>query len=473
MQDTQEDALIPEELIQKENIRTSHEWTPIVLAFIETSLIIVGLIAIGTLVPHSIHGDGSIRLQSLSELVQQHKWSDMPYSFVGPLFSLPFWLLGRQFRNIEAWCEQYNLFIFSTGLLITYLIVQKRVNHSLLRKFFLLLIAASMFANHIPTYYGEVFTAILMGVGIIAAATNRTKLGRFSGWVAIILGVVNIPASLVGLGLVILKKMFSNKRLRYLLAILVAAGLVMTEAWLRRGGPFVSGYETAQGDPTVMPFTGKPGFSYPFWFGLLSILFSFGKGLLFFASGLVLPVRKTLLALKKEGDIDLYNVYLLWLFFLVGLVLVYSRWWSWYGGWFWGPRFFLFASIPASFALAVRLHKRNVSLPVNLLTLGVLCLSAWVGTDGAIFSQTQLSTVCQSNNYQYEMLCHYTPDFSALWHPFIVPQHFTQPQLLYMTYCGIVFVYLAFPLFAKIVRQVTELATKVSKEHLNIRLWKI
>ena len=473
MQDTQEDALSSEELIQEKQRLVPRRGMAVLLAFIEISLILVGLISIGILLPHTMIGDGAIRFQSLSELVQQHKWSDMPYSFVGPLFSLPFWLLGRHFKNIEAWCEQYNLFVFSCGLLVTYLLLQKRVNHSLLRKFFLILIAASMFANHITTYYGEVFTAILVGVGTIAATTNRTKFGRFNGWIAIMLGVVNIPASLVGLGLVVLKKMLDNKRLRYLLVIGIAAGFIMAEAWLRRGGPFVSGYETAKGDPTVMPFTGKPGFSYPFWFGLLSILFSFGKGLLFFAPGLLLPVRKTLLALKKEWNIDLYNVYWLWLLFLVGLVLVYSRWWSWYGGWFWGPRFFLFASIPASFALAVCLHKRSVSLLVNLLTLGVLCLSAWVGVDGAIFNQTQLSTVCQSNNYQLEMLCHYTPDFSALWHPFIVVQHFTQPQLLYMAYCGIVFIYLAVPLCIKIAHQIMEFVTEFGQENLNIKLWRV
>ena len=176
--------------------------------------------------------------------------------------------------------------------------------------------------------------------------------------------------------------------------------------------------------------------------------------------------------LQQEWGIDLYKVYLLWLFFLIGLILVYSRWWAWYGGWFWGPRFFLFASIPASFALAVRLHKRDVSLLINLLTAGVLCLSAWVGIDGAIFNQIQLTT-CSSNHYQLEMLCQYTPDFSARWHPFIVPQHFTQSQILYMLYCGIVFVYVGFPLFAKIVGQIVELTTRVGKEYLNVRIWKI
>ena len=72
--------------------------------------------------------------------------------------------------------------------------------------------------------------------------------------------------------------------------------------------------------------------------------------------------------------------------FLIGLILVYSRWWAWNGAVFWGPRFFLFASIPASFALAVRLMRyQEASLGMNLLTLVVFCLSAWVSVDGAVF----------------------------------------------------------------------------------------
>jgi len=474
MQDTSSQHALPtKDLQEEENKPTLTIGLSLAQAFVETSLIILGLLAIGILLPHNISGDGAIRFQSLSELIQQHKWSDMPYSFVGPFFSIPFWLVGRHFKNIEKWCEQYNLFVFAGGLLITYLLLQKRVNHSLLRKFFLLLIAASMFANHIPTYYGEVFSAVLVGVGIIAAVTCRTGIGRFNGWFAVILGVVNVPAGLVGLGLLVFKHMLAKKRLRYALIVISAAIFVMAEAWLRRGGPFVSGYETAQGYPTAMPFTGKTGFSYPFWFGLLSILFSFGKGLLFFTPGLLLPVRKTLLAFKQAWNIDLYAVYWLWMLFLVGLILVYSRWWSWYGGWFWGPRFFLFASIPASFALAVRLHRRDASLPINLLAAGVLCLSIWVGIDGAVFSQTQLSKVCQGNNYQLEMLCHYTPDFSALWHPLIVPQHFTLFQTLYIAYSGIVFVYLALPLLTTIVEQVVNLIAQVSKDYLNVTLWRL
>src|SRR5947209_7189724 len=76
------------------------------------------------------------------------------------------------------------------------------------------------------------------------------------------------------------------------------------------------------------------------------------------------------------------------------MILVYSSWWAWYGGWFWGPRFFLFASIPASFALAVRLHYRNTTLGINLLTAIVFILSVWVGINGAIYDSRMLEGIC-------------------------------------------------------------------------------
>ena len=97
--------------------------------------------------------------------------------------------------------------------------------------------------------------------------------------------------------------------------------------------------------------------------GLLSILFSFGKGLIFFVPGLLLPVRGLLRKAAPDLQLDIYGIYLLWVAFVVGLILVYSPWWAWYGGWFWGPRFFLFACIPASFAIALRLLPARLRLP--------------------------------------------------------------------------------------------------------------
>jgi hypothetical protein len=263
------------------------------------------------------------------------------------------------------------------------------------------------------------------------------------------------------------------------LALLPALALIGLNNWLQYGNPVSNGYPNDHGYTTVMPYSGLANFSYPFFFGLLSLLFSFGKGLLFFAPGLLLPVRKTLLRWQQKSQVPLYQVYLLWIAFVVGLLLVYARWWAWYGGVFWGPRFLLFASLPASLALAVRLlHYKESSLGVNLLTLGVFVLSVWVGIDGAVYQWSTslyqtMPAVCTQQNYNLEMLCYYTPEFSPLWLPFVKHITLTIQQELFMGYVIIAAVYVALPLCLQIVRQASELAKKYGQMYLPLKGWRI
>src|SRR5262249_54129415 len=147
--------------------------------------------------------------------------------------------------------------------------------------------------------------------------------------------------------------------------------------------------------------------------GVLSILFSFGKGLVFYAPGLVFWIRKRT---PHVNDVA-FRTYVLWMGFLVGLILVYAKWWAWYGGWFWGPRFFLFASLPASLAIAVALAgRRDASLGRLMALFVVLSLSVWVAIEGASFEPTA-PAVCFDRNF--EPLCWYVPEFSPLWRPFV------------------------------------------------------
>ncbi|HEX6482694.1 MAG TPA: hypothetical protein VF043_27950 [Ktedonobacteraceae bacterium] len=433
-------------------------------AIFETGLIVAGVLALLPLLPNQIYGDGYDRFQGLSELLEHGKLSNMRYSLVGPLFSSPFWLLGKVYKTSEWCCERYNLFLFAISLLVMYWLLKDRIDRRLIRKFFLILLAASMFAAHLSEYYGEVFTSLCVAIGILAVIIGYA----LPGWVVIVLGVVNVPASLLALALVVAKRILDKKCWRCVLALVAAGGLIIAESWIRRGGPFVIGYEGVAGYRTVMPYTGLPGFSYPFLFGLLSILFSFGKGLIFFAPGLLLPIRKTLLKIRPYVKVDLFSVYILWLCFLVGLILVYSRWWAWYGGSFWGPRFFLFASIPASFALATRLQYRDTSLLINLFTLLVLLLSFWVGINGAVFGQSNLG-ICTANHYALEILCLYTPEFSVLWHPFVVTSPLDYHRILYIIYSAIVFIYLLIPLCGTILRQTIEKIGPFSREYLDMQ----
>jgi len=483
-------------------------------AAFETGLIVAGLLAICFFLPHHILGDGILRFQAISLLLEHGKLSDMPYSMVGPAFSIPFWLLGKLFMTPAWWISRYNLFVFAIGLLVLYFLLRNRMDRGLIRTFFLVLIVASMFANHLLDYYGEVFTAILVAVGIVLFMTGRS----LAGWSTVVLGVINTPASIVALGCVVLKRALDDKRWRYILAFGAACGLILLEYRIRRGSFSLGGYDNYVNPAhTVMPYSGKPGFSYPFFFGLLSILFSFGKGLFFFAPGLLLPVRGLIrrirASLKKDliptgnvpsngpcqrdcvatdcvrqarpkavlrasaahssgriGSIDLYSMYLLWIGFLVGLVLVYSPWWAWYGGVSWGPRFFLFASIPASFALALRLRYRSRSLFVNVLTTVVFCLSFWVGINGALFDQQGLN-ICTANYYALEFVCHYTLEYSVLWHPFVAHESIPIQELPYLAYSLIVFLYLALPLLKDLLTQVVLKMDDLTTSYFNFKLW--
>lgn len=425
-------------------------------AICETCLIIAGLLAMCWLLPRRIFVDGDVRLYAMLDLINHGKVSRVGYSFVGPLFSIPFLLLGNIYQNVFWWSGQYNKIVLAAGILATYLLLKDRIDRSLLRKFFLILIVASMFGDNVTFFGGEPFTAMCVGVGILAVAMGPAVWG----WSAVILGVVNTPASLVAMGCIVIQRMLQKKRVRYMLALLVAVGLILAESWIRRGNPFDGGY-------------GNQKFSTPFFIGLASILFSFGKGIVFFAPGLLLPVRATILALKDKQKEALYAAYTLWIGFIVGLVLIYASWWAWDGAWFWGPRFFLFASIPASFALAVRLSRPGASLLLNLFTLLVLGLSLWVGINGAIFDLANLWRFCTVNNYADMYKCQYVPNFSVLWYPIGKSWRLDHHQLAYIAYSCIVALYVAFPLLKTILRQCISLLQSFAQAVLNLRSWQV
>jgi hypothetical protein len=202
------------------------------------------------------------------------------------------------------------------------------------------------------------------------------------------------------------------KRLTPLAVPAIVFALVLLENVVMRGHPLRTGYQGDAGFKTVMPYSGKPEFSYPMFFGLLAIFLSFGKGLVFFAPGLFVPAA-------SDADTRLRRIRILLIAFTAGLVLVYSRWWAWYGGTFWGPRFFLVASVPACVALYTHLASTALRSPrANALLALVLVQSFWVGVNGLVFDISGLG-ICSRDDYALEVLCHFTPEFSPLWHPFV------------------------------------------------------
>jgi hypothetical protein len=423
-------------------------------AILETGFIVGGLLANLLLIPHTLSSDAVMRFAALSQLLSAHTYSVARFSLVGPLFAAPLWFLGKINQTSAWWCLRYNTVLLALGMLAFYLLLRNRLDRSLLRIFLILLVFASMLTQQLTDFDGDIFTALLVMIGAILVVQRRGKIG----WPIIIIGVVNIPASLVGLGLLTLTRILSTRHLRYIVVPLLAIALIGLEDWIRRGNALNTGYTDYDGNigyHTVMPYSGLPGFSYPVFFGLLSILFSFGKGLVYYMPGLFLflPVRKRLLSMGKAGQ-EMYAAYQLWMAFVVGLVLVYSHWWAWYGGWYWGPRFFLMGSMVACFGVALVVRNPGSSPGVNLLYLVIVMLSFWVGIDGAVFGQNTMAPVCLWNNFALEALCYYTPEFTALWRPFVVYEPLSTSQTVYVAFSAIICAYVAFPLLQTMALQI-------------------
>ena len=365
-----------------------------------------------------------------------------------PLASAPFLLLGEVVASPEWWAARFNVIVVAVGLGVGFRLLRTRIDEALFRQFALVLLFASLLTNRLRDYNAEVLTATLVAIGIVLITSRRHVV---AGWVAIVVGVVNTPAAIVGLAFVAVAEALRQRRLRPLLWIAVAAGSIMLEAWIRRGGPLTTGYAGDHGIKTVLPYSGRAGFSYPLLFGLLSIVFSFGRGLVFFTPGLLLWLGGRTRRLVRDER----HFIVLMLVFVVGLIVAYAKWWAWYGGLSWGPRFFVFAAVPASALLAIRLRHPGESSPAAiLLVVGVLTLSAWVAVSGVVTDLSELG-FCAQDDYALESLCWYTPEYSPLWRPLVDFPDLSASTAVVAAYCVLVYAYLAAPLCAVLAESLT------------------
>jgi hypothetical protein len=405
-------------------------------AAVEWTLLFTGAAVLLFVLPHRITSDGEARYAGLKQMIEWHELPTMMYSAVGPLASAPLYLLGKTVASSSWWCERFNVFTLLGGIAVMWQLLRREIPPSLFRTFALLLIAASMFPYHVKDYFGEVFAAMMVAIGLLAVRFRHPV----AGWAAVIVGVVSTPATLAGLAAAAVVRTWRTRRLRQFLPVAIAAALIMLESKVRHGTLFDRTYVLSAGNATILTYSGRPGFSYPLFFGLLSVLFSFGKGLVFYAPGLLLPVREQLRAINAR----LLDSYDLWIAFLIGIILVYAKWWAWFGGWTWGPRFFLIGAIPASWALAIALKRaRLLSVPLGFGVLLILTLSTWVAIVAGVFELAQLD-ICVNDTYA--SLCWYVPEFSPLWRPFV---KFTPPSIadeIVAAYFIVVYLWMAAPL---------------------------
>ena len=403
--------------------------------------VVWGLLALGLLVlffilPHGIEGDGRLRYDALQGWLAGNGIPDTKFPLVGSVPSIPLMLLGRLGDSAEWWVSRYNVIVYAAGLGLLYMLLRGRLPNDLLATFLLLLGTTAMLPNSLTGFGAETFSAMTVGTGLAAWSTGRWKIGT----VLLGVGVANLPASFVGLALAMGWWAWRMKRVRALAPPALSAGLWLLENLVRHKSALSTGYENDHGFQTLLPYSGLPGFSYPTFFGVLSLLVSFGKGLLFFTPGLFLAFGRGLEALRSVSE-----VLTLWVLYVAGMVLVYSTWWAWYGGFTWGPRFLTFASLPASLLLAAQVRRPPRSLLAMTVVLAALLLSVWVGIDGATFGR-YAQAQCQANHYYLESFCWYVPEFSVLWTPFVFRGQLWWTYYIVIAYVIGVTAYVAYPL---------------------------
>jgi hypothetical protein len=403
---------------------------------VASALLALGLLLLFFILPHSIGGDGRLRFDALQGWLDGRGVPDTKYPLVGSIPAIPLMLLGHVGPSTEWWVSRYNVIAYAAGLGLLYLFLHGRLPNDVLVAFLLLLGTTAMLPNSLTGFGAETFSAMTVGAGLAAWSAGRWKIGT----VLLGVGVANLPASLGGLAFAMGWWAWRVKRIRALAPLVLSAGIWLVESTVRRKSALSTGYESDHGFQTPLPYSGLPGFSYPTFLGVLSLLFSFGKGLLFFAPGLLLVFRRGLEALRPVS-----HVLVLWTLYLAGIVLVYGSWWAWYGGLAWGPRFLTFASLPAALLLAAQVRRPPLTLPALTAVLVVLVLSVWVGIDGQTFGNFAQIT-CTANHYYLESFCWYVPEFSVLWTPFVFGAHLSLADYMLIAYAVGVTAYVAYPL---------------------------
>ncbi|GAC1588081.1 MAG: hypothetical protein NVS3B21_03520 [Acidimicrobiales bacterium] len=401
-------------------------------------LVAVGL-AIVQFLPTHLEGDGLARYQVVDAIAHGQSVAGARYPVWGVLGSLPLYAVGRALGHPRLLTAHYNGVLLALGVIGLGLGLRDVISARTLRFFLLLMVAGSMFPAHAEEFYGEVFSALLVGIGVVLVVRWP---GRWVSWVPLVLGVANIPATAPALVALVGWRAVRDRRLRYGLAVVAAACLVLVDAAARHQSLLFGSYGHDHGELTVLPYSGRPGFSFPVVLGVAAILFTFGKGLIFFVPGLFVSLSRAVRARLTAAGVEVITG---WVIVVAVLVVLYGAWWGWDGGFFWGPRFFLVACLPAALALAVLLaappHRRWAGAGL----LGLLALSAYVAVDGATLQSRQTFLYCQAHAVALPDLCTDTPEFSPLWRPFLDVLHPTVAQGLFLGWGSLVAIRLAGP----------------------------
>jgi hypothetical protein len=326
-----------------------------------------------------ISGDGAVRWNALTALMEERQLTSDKYSLIQPLIAAPLYLVGdlwsrievqfqqesvqpdreaQRLRRIKKVVQRFNKIVI-WGIAIwwyfllhrSYLFTVKQAAWSTI-----FLVFGSFLIPYARDFYSEcLWTALSLVILFLICRLRQQPfhaLKRTTWGALIVCSSLVIPLNpvllfvLAGLTVLLigrnvwhyprpreitqyLKAYFTPDVNALLIAMVTGSVLCLTENIVRRGHPLNFGYASE-------------GFSTPFWYGLAGQLFSPTRGILFFIPTFFCGMMLLSGRLSKGEP---QNFVILSLVYSGLLVLVYSTWWAWHGGLYWGPRFFLPLSV--------------------------------------------------------------------------------------------------------------------------------
>ncbi len=383
--------------------RTTQNRIAAVIAVVAVAALMVWLPA------HPSFDDNRRSLATL-DLAAGH-WHTVKYSLVMPLLAVLPYRLGR-----AVGMGSFLLDNFVTLVWIPWsLWIGSRLSRLRGRRFGVGVVAlatGSMFTGYVTSFNAEALSMMIASAGILLIVDARSRAQKVSGIVVTGIGIAIIPVLAVACGAAAVLLWWRRRNSALLISCAIAAAWMVVDASITTGHLSLSKYGSDPGDETnfqLLPWGHVAGFGYPFLFGLVGILFSLGRGLLWYQPGFF----------RRAPQPDDAVAQWRWCLTLivVAMIPIYSKWWAWYGGVSFGPRFFLIGVVPAATALCTQLQvgrSLRTWLGAVLLTLW----TAWVGIVGAAYYITPRTDLfCRLENFRYVPLCWYSGEYSSLLSP--------------------------------------------------------